>query len=516
MTRTTTSRRCRSVDFAPGSRLRIAAPSATANSFSSNNYNLELTGNSFISFTINSFTRLLTRANSGSNWTADGSHVTATGSTAKRDSITTLSAQYAFGDTSNCDGPITSAISGADSVCTDSSGATYSVTNTGGSTYSWTITGGTLVTGQSTNDITVDWGSTGMVGNVRVVETNDCTSGAPVDKPVNIHTLPTSSIAGRDGVSEFASGEIYSVTARAGYTYTWAINGGDLATGQGTDTITVNWDAQGVGNVRVTASTGCTGSADPVDLTVTIYAVMTSKASGSWSATATWDCGCLPTTGNNVVIASPNNVTLAGNTTINNFTINNGGTLSDNGRALKVEGDLIINGVLAGTKATEAKGVGTNISGTGSISSTGGFKISKGSKTILSSTNLSITGGNATILDGITITNNGTISFDFDLNGNMGTPTWVNATNATLNVGGALFSTLGMLNSSASGNTPGHQDRWPSTYSPCRTPDGRWSPTACSCRCGENRPGSSCVLDAPLARNPPLCCGSGLPWAASR
>ncbi len=83
--------------------------------------------------------------------------------------------------------PVTSAISGSNSVCATSTGIAYSVTNTVGSTYAWTITGGTQASGSNTNSITVNWGAAG-VGNVSVVETNasNCV-GTPVNRAVTIN-----------------------------------------------------------------------------------------------------------------------------------------------------------------------------------------------------------------------------------------------------------------------------------------------------------------------------------------
>jgi hypothetical protein len=69
----------------------------TAN-LASNNYNLELTANVFTSYTIDSETRLITRANSSSGWTVNGTHVAATGSTVKRSNLSIISAEYGLGD----------------------------------------------------------------------------------------------------------------------------------------------------------------------------------------------------------------------------------------------------------------------------------------------------------------------------------------------------------------------------------------------------------------------------------
>ena len=116
------------------------------------------------------------------------------------------------------------------------------VTNNPPNTYTWTITGGTQASGGSTNSITVDWGATGMAdANVRVVETNTCTNGPPVDLPVVIHSIQPATINGLTSVAENTTGEPYSVENISGYTYTWTITGGTQASGGTTNSITVDW-----------------------------------------------------------------------------------------------------------------------------------------------------------------------------------------------------------------------------------------------------------------------------------
>jgi hypothetical protein len=81
----------------------------------------------------------------------------------------------------------TSAISGTSAV-NENDTETYAVDNTTNSTYDWTITGGTIVSGQGTNEISVQWGTAGN-GSVQVTETNEynCT-GSPVSLNITIST----------------------------------------------------------------------------------------------------------------------------------------------------------------------------------------------------------------------------------------------------------------------------------------------------------------------------------------
>ena len=418
-----------------------------------NSFDIEATGNGFTSFTITAATRLLTRASAGSAWTAEGTHVAAVGNTAKRTGTSTLPAHYAFGDTTNCTGPATLAITGPDSVCTSVTGVVYYVTDNPPNTYSWTVTGGSIVLDNG-DSITVDWGSAGIVGDVTVIETNTCSQGAPVSKSVNIHSLPTSAITGKANVADSTTGEPYSVTARAGYTYAWTITGGTQASGGTTNSITVDWGAAGYGNVSVVASTAACGSAPAVDLDINIYVVINSVATGDWTNTATWDCSCVPASTDNVRIRNTHTVSLTSNpnTTIDNLIIDAGGTLHDNAKKMIVTGDFTVNGTYTGSSDLTLNGSTKTIDGIGTISNTGNVTMSGGSKTILSSAVLKRSPGNIDINAGLTITNNGSVTLASDLIGANGTSTWINAANSRLIIGGVLLST-GTLVASATRNT---------------------------------------------------------------
>ncbi|MBI1288163.1 MAG: T9SS type B sorting domain-containing protein [Flavobacteriales bacterium] len=85
----------------------------------------------------------------------------------------------------NCCDPQTPPIQGPSPVCENESGSVYSVTNTPGSTFTWTVpTGASIVSGQGTNSITVNWGTTS--GQVSVVETIQCGDGPAVTFDVTV------------------------------------------------------------------------------------------------------------------------------------------------------------------------------------------------------------------------------------------------------------------------------------------------------------------------------------------
>ncbi|MFL5753898.1 MAG: PKD domain-containing protein [Bacteroidia bacterium] len=173
--------------------------------------------------------------------------------------------------------PLTSAITGTSPVCPNASATSYSVTNTSGSTYNWTIpAGATLTSGQGTNMIVVDWGSTG--GSLSVTETSACGSGTPVTFTVVMNSLPiTSAIAGPTPVCPNATGTIYNVSNTAGSVYNWTVPAGaTITSGQGTNSITVNWGSTG-GNISVTETNSC-GNGSAVTMNVAIITAPVASA----------------------------------------------------------------------------------------------------------------------------------------------------------------------------------------------------------------------------------------------
>jgi len=432
-----------------------------ATGFISSNYNLECTGTGFASFPIISDTRLVMRPGVAKAWSLmEGSHVGAGNSTAIRNSISTLPMHYAFGDTTDCVAPITPAIIGKNSVCSGETLITYSVPSASSSLYTWTITGGAPIPPLTDSSITVNWGATGMIGNVRVVENNGCTNGAPVDLPVTIHTIAPTIITGKANVAESTLGEPYSVIATPGYTYNWTITGGTQNPSPDTDnSINVDWGSAGPGNVRVVADSGNCASATPVDLPVNIYLVIVSNGIGDWSNPSTWLCNCVPGDFDNVRILAGHTVTLTGNEKIANLVIDGGsppGIIFDNGKRMDVFGDLTVNGTYTGTNRLTIKGTGNTIDGIGLISTSGVLRFNQGNTIIASSAILTKSPGNVELRGGQLVTNNGHITIAGSIISNNAAAIWTNAANSKLSIGDALLlppATEGTLVATASNNT---------------------------------------------------------------
>ncbi|MGN6648378.1 MAG: T9SS type A sorting domain-containing protein, partial [Cytophaga sp.] len=89
--------------------------------------------------------------------------------------------------TVNPNPPFDSNVSGPASVTSNQTGVTYSVTDQPGMTYTWSVpAGATIVSGQGTNSIVVDFGSSS--GNVTLVETNPAGQTSTITLAVTVST----------------------------------------------------------------------------------------------------------------------------------------------------------------------------------------------------------------------------------------------------------------------------------------------------------------------------------------
>ncbi|WP_111707883.1 GEVED domain-containing protein [Lutibacter citreus] len=429
---------------------------------------LFLTGNGFTSHTIGAQTRSVYRSNSSANWAVKGSTAGNMGNEIRRSGIpsTSQSGQWALADNTNCTAPIAPVISGSNVVCNNTSGETYSVTDNS-DIYTWTVTGGAIMAGQGTNSITINWGATGMLGSVEVVASNVCTSTPSVLFPVTIGPLPTSIITGKTAVPDYTTGEPYSVVNETGYTYTWTITGGTIASGQGTNSITVNWDAAGNGNLSVVGSNGC-GTSTAMDIDIIIYYFIESRRSGNYDTRWTWITRSVPDPADAIRIMSTHTVTLRDDESIAMLEIRPPGTLNLNSNNFTVTGDVNIDGTATGTGDLILSGNNIEIDGVGSIENIGDLIITFGENTILSSAALSKSNGDVKIESDLTLTNNGVLILDGSLIGGNDDSRFINADYATLNISGTLLN-KGILVSSANSNTVNYtglldQDIFPTAY----------------------------------------------------
>ncbi len=177
--------------------------------------------------------------------------------------------------------------------------------------------------------------------------------------------------------------------------------------------------------------------------------------SGNWMNRNTWDCDCVPMINDDVMVVSGHTVTYRVARLVNHLTIENGGTLTDNGAAIIITGDLLVNGTYSGSGMINLTGEDTSIDGSGIISNRAGIWIT-GNKRILSTAMITVNSGSMLIQGAYSVSNYGRITVGGNINGTEAGSTWKNEINATLNIGGSAgvpLLAMGILDASAAGNT---------------------------------------------------------------
>lgn len=158
-----------------------------------------------------------------------------------------------------------SAISGTSTLCAGTTGVTYTVDPfPGATTYIWTLPPGvTVVSGNSTNSITVDFSPTALSGDISVYATDGtCISLPSPVLAITVIPLPVQAgpVSGIQVVCEGDLGVNYSITPLPSITsYVWTVpTGAAIASGQNTNAITVDYLPGSVsGNITVQASNSC-------------------------------------------------------------------------------------------------------------------------------------------------------------------------------------------------------------------------------------------------------------------
>jgi hypothetical protein len=89
---------------------------------------------------------------------------------------------------------------------------------------------------------------------------------------VTVNPAPTPAITGPTPVCQTIGNNTstYSTANVTGHTYNWTVTGGTIATGQGTNSITVNWTTVGAGSVNVVETITAGGCSANVSQTVTV------------------------------------------------------------------------------------------------------------------------------------------------------------------------------------------------------------------------------------------------------
>ncbi len=149
-------------------------------------------------------------------------------------------------------------------VCATTTGDMFTVaTVTGATNYTWTVPGGSsIASGQTTNEIEVDWGTTS--GQVCVTANNNCGSSPQACFNVVVDEIPVEPTPPNDAIiCAGLAGDTYMVpTVTGALTYTWTVPAGaTIASGQTTNSIDIDWGTATSGQVCITADNNCGSSA---------------------------------------------------------------------------------------------------------------------------------------------------------------------------------------------------------------------------------------------------------------
>lgn len=168
-------------------------------------------------------------------------------------------------------------ISGAANVCQGSTGHVYSVPAIPYATsYFWSVpTGASIVSGQNTNNITIDYDGFATSGIISVYGVNSCGDGSSSDYYVTVSPLPEAggAISGLNSVCQNQVDVIYSIAPIANATaYEWELPAGASVTaGFNTNIITVSFGSgASTGNIRARGTNACGNGAWSPDLIITV------------------------------------------------------------------------------------------------------------------------------------------------------------------------------------------------------------------------------------------------------
>lgn len=184
------------------------------------------------------------------------------------------------------------AITGAAAVCQGQSSIVYSIASVANATsYAWTVPSGfTITAGGTTNSITVSVSTTASSGSITVTPSNGCSTGsAGTPFAVTVNPLPAAagSISGSASVCQGVNGVSYSVPVIANATsYNWVLPAGaTIATGTGTNAITVNFSASASpGTITVNGTNAC-GSGNTSSFAVNLQAAAPAPVISATGAT---------------------------------------------------------------------------------------------------------------------------------------------------------------------------------------------------------------------------------------
>ncbi len=355
-------------------------------------------------------------------------------------------------------------ITGTAAVCQGQNLVTYTVpTITNATSYIWTLPTGATGT-STTNNITVNYGTSAVSGNITVKGNNTCGDGTASTKAITVNPLPIAAgtITGTATVCQGQSSVTYTVpTITNATSYIWTLPTGATGTST-TNSITVNYGTSAVsGNITVKGNNTCgDGTASTKAITVNPLPV----AAGTITGTAAVCQGqnlvtyTVPTITNatSYIWTLPTGAT--GTSTTNNITVNYG-TSAVSGN-ITVKGNNTCGDGTASTKAITVNplpiaagtitGTATVCQGQSSVTYTvptitnatsyiwtlpAGATGTSATNSITVNYGTSATSGNITVKGNNSCGDGSVSSIAIHVNGNSTTPFGIIASNDTLCVG---------------------------------------------------------------------------------
>ncbi|MCX6279126.1 MAG: hypothetical protein NT004_13675, partial [Bacteroidetes bacterium] len=155
-------------------------------------------------------------------------------------------------------------ISGASVVCDGSTGNVYT-TQPGMTNYSWTISGGIITTGggATNSTATVTWNSPGSQWiEANFINSLGCPGYPAFRLPVTVNPLPDTTITQGTVPNCEGGSQTYQTSFDPQCTYKWVVlptSKGIIASGQGTNVITINWLTTGTATISLTDTNNVTG-----------------------------------------------------------------------------------------------------------------------------------------------------------------------------------------------------------------------------------------------------------------
>ena len=164
---------------------------------------------------------------------------------------------------------------GSSIVCKNTTNNLYSVSTVIGATvYTWSVpAGASIASGQGTNSISINFTGTAVSGNICVYASNNCGNSSTICKAITVTSVVPAkpvSISGNTIQCPGSTGAVFSCpTVSNALSYNWTVPAtATIVSGQGTNSITVNFLSTFTSGAFKVAAVNCIGSSAFRSLTV--------------------------------------------------------------------------------------------------------------------------------------------------------------------------------------------------------------------------------------------------------